>query len=144
MEYRQGRLGRIFVLKFSHKEDVKKSLEGFLKKEGLKTAVFVFLGAFGEGRLVTGPKKAVVPPEPNYAAFKDGWEVLGLGTVFPGNGPQVHMHASMGKKRKTLTGCVRQGVGIFMVIEAVVFELKGVKAAKELDPKTGLNLLKFL
>ena len=144
MEYRQARLGRIFVLKFSHREDVKTTLDDFLKKEKIRCASFVFLGAFEKGRLVTGPRKAVVPPDPNYAAFKDGWEVMGVGTVFDGETPQVHMHASMGKQRKTLTGCVRKDVRIFMVIEAVVFELKGIRAKKELDPKTGVNLLKFL
>jgi predicted DNA-binding protein with PD1-like motif len=50
----------------------------------------------------------------------------------------------MGKKLKTLTGCVRKRSKVFLVIEAVVFELKGVKATKEIDPKTGLNLLKIL
>jgi predicted DNA-binding protein with PD1-like motif len=50
----------------------------------------------------------------------------------------------MGKKMRTLTGCVRKKTMVFLVIEAVVFELKGVKATKEIDPKTGLNLLKIL
>lgn len=144
MEYRQGRLGRIFVLKFAHHDDVKDSLDGFLKKENVRCAAFVFLGAFEKGRLVTGPKKAVIPPEPNTTAFKDGWEVMGVGTVFDGETPQVHIHGSMGKKQKTLTGCVRKDVQVFMVIEAVVFELEGIRARKELDPRTGLNLLKFL
>jgi predicted DNA-binding protein with PD1-like motif len=33
---------------------------------------------------------------------------------------------------------------VFLVIEAVVFELEGVKATKAIDLKTGLNLLKIL
>jgi len=33
---------------------------------------------------------------------------------------------------------------VFLVIEAVVFELKGVRALKDIDPLTGLNLLKIL
>jgi predicted DNA-binding protein with PD1-like motif len=50
----------------------------------------------------------------------------------------------MGRKLKTLTGCVRKRSEVFLVIEAVVFELKGVKAAKRIDPLTGLNLLQIL
>jgi predicted DNA-binding protein with PD1-like motif len=50
----------------------------------------------------------------------------------------------MGKRKDTLTGCVRKDTKVFLVIEAVVFELKGVKANKEIDPRTGLNLLKIL
>ena len=138
-------MGRVFLVKFDNKDDILRSLEGFVSKERMKSAVLVFLGAFRKGQLVTGPKKAVVPPEPNWKAFDDGWEVMGVGTVFSGKkGPQIHMHAAMGKKDKALTGCVRKKVEVFMVIEAVVFELKGVKARKEIDPGTGLNLLKIL
>jgi len=50
----------------------------------------------------------------------------------------------MGKKTKTLIGCIRKKSEVFLVIEAVVFELKGVKATKGIDPKTGLNLLKII
>ena len=35
-----------------------------------------------KGHIVTGPKKPVIPPEPNWKKFKDGWEVMGVGTVF--------------------------------------------------------------
>ena len=46
----------------------------------------------------------------------------------------------MGKKLKTLTGCVRKKSRVFLVIEAVVFELKNIKASKDIDPETGLKL----
>lgn len=144
MEYREGTLGRVFVLKFAHGEDIKKALEGFLEKEHVETASLVFLGALNKGKIVAGPKKAVVPPEPNWVSFSEGWEVLGVGSVFPGKGPQIHMHGAMGKNRKVLAGCIRDNIDIFMVIEAFVFEIKGVKASKEPDAKTGLNLLRFL
>ena len=45
------------------------------------------------------------------------------------------------KKKKVFTGCIRKDSKVFLVIEAVVFELKGVKATKDIDPSTGLNLL---
>jgi len=145
MQYTQGKLGRVFVLKFEHQDILLKELEGFIRKEKLKTAVFVFIGALLKGDLVTGPQKPVIPPEPNWVDFKDGWEVMGMGTVFTNTtGPQIHIHSSMGKKLKTLTGCVRKESRVFLVIEAVVFELKGVKADKNLDPQTGLNLLRIL
>lgn len=69
-----------------------------------------------------------------------------MGTLFPSaeGAPQIHIHASMGKKKKSLTGCVRRDSKVFLVVEAVVFELKGVKAEKIQDPKTGLNLLRIV
>jgi len=145
MQYTKGTIGRVFVLKFEDDDVVIDKLNVFLKEERVKSATMIFLGALKKGNLVTGPKKPVIPPQPNWVAFKDGWEVMGMGSVFTNKtGPQIHIHASMGKKNKVLTGCVRNDCNVFLVVEAVVFELKGVKATKEIDPKTGINLLQII
>lgn len=131
-------------MKFDNEDVLIEELVRFAKKEKIKAATMVFIGALNRGDLVTGPKKPVIPPEPNKVYFKDGWEVMGIGTIFTNKlGPQIHIHASMGKKLKVLTGCVRGKSKVFLVIEAVVFELKGVKGSKAIDPKTGLNLLRI-
>ena len=145
MKYTKGEIGKIFVLKFDNNDIFLDELKKFARKEKLKSAVFVFIGALRKGKLVTGPKKPIIPPEPNWVKFKDGWEALGIGTIFTGkSGAQIHVHSSMGKKNRVITGCIRQKAKVFLVIEALVFELKGVKASKDLDPKTGLNLLKII
>lgn len=145
MQYTQGTIGRLFVLKFEDDDVLIEKLSSFAKKERLKAAAMVFIGALKKGDLVTGPKKPMIPPEPNKVNFKDGWEVMGIGTIFTNkSGPQIHIHSSMGKKNKVLTGCVRGKSKVFLVIEAVVFELKGVRVSKDIDTRTGLNLLKIL
>ncbi|MDP3791785.1 MAG: DUF296 domain-containing protein [Candidatus Omnitrophota bacterium] len=145
MRYSKGSVGRIFLLKFDNDDIVLKEIDKFARHEKLKCATLIFLGALKEGHIVTGPKKPVIPPEPNWKKFKDGWEVMGIGTIFTNKkGPQIHIHTSMGKKNNTLTGCVRKDSKVFFVVEAIVFEIKGVKATKDIDPETGLNLLKIL
>lgn len=145
MEYTKGDIGRIFLLKFNNEDIFLEELEKLAKKEQIETAVFVFLGALKEGQLVVGPRKPVIPLKPNRVDFKGGWEVMGMGTVFTNEvGPQIHIHATVGKKQKVLMGCVRKGAKVFLVVEAFVFELKGVKATKTIDSETGLNLLKIL
>jgi uncharacterized protein len=145
MEYTTGKIGRIFVLKFSDDDILLRELDRFSRKEKLKAAVIVFLGAMKQGDLATGPKKPVIPPQPNWQSFSGGWEAMGVGTIFTNKtGPQIHIHTAMGKKAKTLTGCVRKASKVFLVIEAVVLELKGVSATKAIDPETGINLLRIL
>jgi predicted DNA-binding protein with PD1-like motif len=127
---------------------VKEYLEKTLRHlDGLEEDIEVekvFIGALNSGDLVTGPKKPIIPPKPNKVSFQDGWEVMGIGTIFANKSmPQIHIHSSMGKKLKTLTGCVRGKSKVFLVIEAVVFELKGVHATKSIDPRTGINLLRI-
>ncbi|MDD3088219.1 MAG: DNA-binding protein [Candidatus Omnitrophica bacterium] len=142
MKYTCGKIGRIFVLKFNDKDILLDKLAEFTKKERLRAATILFIGALRQGDLVTGPKKPVIPPQPNKVIFKGGWEVMGIGTIFTNSkGPQIHIHSSMGRKSKAFTGCVRGKSQVFLVIEAVVFELKGVKASKGIDLHTGLNLL---
>jgi predicted DNA-binding protein with PD1-like motif len=142
MQYTQGTIARIFLVKFENNDILIDNLSRLAKQEKIKAASVIFIGALRQGDLVTGPKKPVIPPQPNKIDFKDGWEVMGIGTIFTNSrGPQIHIHASMGKKNKVLTGCVRGKSKVFLVIEAVVLELKGVKASKDIDPKTGLNLL---
>ena len=142
MKYTKGRIGRVFVLKFDNNDIFIDKLSEFTRRECLKAASMVFIGALRKGTLVTGPKKPVIPPKPNEVRFKDGWEVMGIGTIFVNSkGPQIHIHSSMGKKNRVLTGCVRGKSKVFLVIEAIVFELIGVKASKGIDTKTGLNLL---
>ena len=144
MKYSKGNIGRIFLLKFEDGDSMVDELSAFARKEKVKAAVMVFIGALNKGDLVTGPKKPVIPPEPNKMSFKGGWEALGTATIFSNKiGPQIHIHASIGKKQKVLTGCVRGKSKVFLVIEAVVFELKGIKASKDIDPRTGLNLLRI-
>lgn len=115
------------------------------KKEKISSGVMVFIGALKKGHVVTGPKKPKIPPKPHWESFKDAWEVVGLGTIFKGQkGPEVHIHGALGKGRKVLSGCIRKDSKVFLLIEAVIFELKGIKVRKDLDPKTGLKLLRFL
>lgn len=145
MKYAQGNIGRLFLLRFEDRDILLDKLSLFAKKEKLKAATLIFLGALKKGDLVTGPRKPVIPPVPNRVSFDRGWEVMGIGTIFSGkDGPQIHIHAAMGKKKSALVGCVRGRSKVFLVIEAIVLELKGIKATKSIDPKTGLNLLKLL
>lgn len=144
MQYTQGTIGRIFLVKFQDDDLVIDNLSLLAKQERIKAATLIFIGALKKGELVTGPKQPVIPPQPNKVAFKDGWEVMGIGTIFTNSkGPQIHIHASMGKKNKVLTGCLRGKSKVFLVVEAVIMELKGIKASKDIDPETGLNLLKI-
>jgi predicted DNA-binding protein with PD1-like motif len=142
MRSTEGKIGRVFVLRFEDGDIVLKELERFCRREKVKSGVCMFIGALREGDLAAGPKRPVIPPEPNWVGFRDGWETLGIATVFPGRkGPQLHVHAAMGRKSRVLTGCVRKESSVFLVLEAVLMEIRGCKASKDVDPRTGINAL---
>jgi predicted DNA-binding protein with PD1-like motif len=75
--------------------------------------------------------------------LSDVHEVAGAGTLFPdenGN-PILHMHMACGREASSITGCIRQGVKVWQVMEVILFELTGTTAIRALDPRLGFNLL---
>jgi hypothetical protein len=141
MQYSEGQLGRVFVLRIDEGEDFLAALQEFVRKKEIKAGSVFFLGALHEGRMVTGPEEPVIPPEPHFILFEGGWEVFGMGTIFPGDeGPMVHYHASVGRAGHALTGCLRERALTYLLIEAVVIEFTGLAVRREYDEKTRLHL----
>ena len=143
MQYSEGRLGRVFVVRLEEGEDLIGSLERFVAEKGVSAGMIQFLGALKEGRLVAGPKVPTVPPGPPFIEELDGaWEVFGVATVYPGDGdrPSVHIHASAGHSDRALTGCLRERATTYLVVEAVVFEFVGLFARRAIDEESGLRL----
>ncbi len=144
MKYQIGKTGRVVVARFEDHEDVLGNLVDIAKREKIKAAVFYLIGGMREGKIVVGPEKDVMPPVPVWKELKETHEVVGVGTVFyQGDEPKVHFHGAFGKKEMVKVGCLREKSETFLVIEAVVVEIEGVDAVREVDPVSGLTLLKL-
>jgi len=141
MQYSEGQLGRVFVLRIDEGEDFLAAMQEFVQKKEIQAGSVFFLGALHDGRMVTGPEKPVIPPEPHFVLFEGGWEVFGIGTIYPGDeAPMIHYHASVGRSGHALTGCLREKAVTYLVVEAVVIEFTGLAVRREFDEKTRLYL----
>jgi predicted DNA-binding protein with PD1-like motif len=143
MQYSEGRLGRVFVIRLEDGEDLIGSIQRFVAEKGVATGMIHFLGALREGRFITGPKEPTIPPEPPFVENLVGaWETFGVATIYPGDGgePTIHIHASAGHGDRSLTGCLRERATTYLVVEAVVFEFLGLEARRCIDERTGLYL----
>jgi len=141
MQYTEGQLGRVFVVRIDDGEDMLVSLRQFVHDKGVRAGSIVFLGALMNGRMVTGPEEPVIPPVPHFVMFEGGWEVFGVGTIYPGEGgPHIHYHASVGRAGHALTGCLREKAVTYLIVEAVIYEFTGLSARKEFDEKTQIHL----
>ena len=144
MKYQVGRQGRIILARFEDREDVLGNLTGLARKENVKAAVFYLVGGMREGSIVVGPEKDEFPPTPVWKKLGESHEVVGFGTIFwQGNEPKVHFHGAFGKKEMVKVGCLRENSETFLVLEAVIMEIEGVTARRELDPVSGMVLLKL-
>lgn len=144
MKYQIGRTGRVVVARFEDHEDVIGNLASIAKKENIRAGIFYLIGGMREGSIVVGPEKDVMPPVPVWKELGESHEVVGLGTVFyQGDEPKVHFHGAFGKKDMVKVGCLREKSETFLILEAVIVEIDGVDAVRELDPVSGLTLLRL-
>src|SRR5512137_1500430 len=144
MEYTEGQLGRVFVVRIDDGEDMLLSLRQFIADKSVNAGSILFLGALMNGRMVTGPEEPVIPPVPPFVMFEGGWEVFGVGTLYPGkNGPQIHYHTSVGRSGHALTGCLREKAITYLVVEAIVLEFTGLSARRLFDEKIQVHLPVF-
>ncbi len=144
MKYQAGRTGRAFVAKFEDGEDFLQSLAGLARKEEIRCAVFFLVGGAKGGRVVLGPKGDEMPPEPVWGEIAGNSEMLGTGTIFwDETGPKAHLHMAAGRGESVKVGCLREKSRTFLVLEAVILEITGIDASRQVDPASGLALLRL-
>ncbi len=145
MKYSQAKPGRIFVIRLEDGDIVHEAIESFAREQAIGAATLVILGGADQGsRLVVGPEEGrATPIVPLGLVLENVHEVAGVGTLFPddkGN-PVLHMHMACGRNGDTVTGCVRTGVKVWHVMEAVLFELVDSTGVRRPDAATGFELL---
>ena len=145
MKYSEAKWGRVFVIRLEDGDIVHESIERLAVENNVRAGALVILGgADKDSRLVVGPEDGRAEAiRPMTSLLADVSEVAGTGTLFPDeNGrPVLHMHMACGREEKTVTGCVRTGVRVWQVMEAVLFELTDTHAVRKHDPVTGFALL---
>jgi len=141
MQFSEGRLGRVFVLRIDDGEDFLGVTREFVRDKGIATGTILYLGALRQAKMVTGPEAAVLPPDPHYVMFEGGWEMVGIGTICTGeDGPAIHFHASVGRAGHALTGCLRERATTYIVAEVIILEFTGISIVHRFDEKTQVNL----
>jgi len=141
MQYTEGQIGRVFVVRIDDGEDMLHAIRQFVTDKNIQAGSIQFLGALMNGRMVTGPEEPVIPPVPHFVLFEGGWEVFGFGTIYPGDdGPHIHFHGSVGRSGHALTGCLREKAVTYLIVEAVITEFTGLTARREFDEKMQMHL----
>lgn len=145
MKYSQAKQGRVFVIRLEDGDIIHKELELFCKKKEIKAAAVIIIGGADKGsELITGPEKGrSVTINPMKHILNNVYEVSGNGTIFPDEKgePLLHMHIACGRETKTITGCVRDGVKVWHIMEVILFELLDCSGVRCFNQQTGFNLL---
>ena len=145
VKYSEARSGRIFVIRLEDGDIVHEEIEKFATEKSIKAATLTIVGGADLGsRIIVGPEKGRENPvKPMGHSLEDVHEITGSGTLFPddeGN-PVLHMHMACGRNESTVTGCIREGVKVWQIMEVVMTELIDSSAVRRLDKATGFKLL---
>ena len=145
MEYKSGRTGRVFAVRFDEGDDFLQGMLELIKKENIRFGWFHVIGGLREAGVVTGPREPVMPPEPVWRQVDDARETLGTGSIAwdENDEPKIHLHADLGHHGDTLTACIRKDTRVYLVLEVYVFEISGINASRPWYDKGGFNRLTF-
>jgi len=146
MKASEGKIGRVFVLRLEDGDVVPACIEEFAAKNAIKVGHVILIGGIGGGQVVVGPRDSkAMPPDPVLLPVDGAHEVEGLGIIAPDKDgkPVLHIHASLGRGGRTLTGCLRPGVKTWLVGEAIIYEILGANAKRLPDKASGFNLMEM-
>jgi uncharacterized protein len=144
VEYQTGRPGRIIVVRFGDSEDLLAGISDVCRTENIRAACFNIVGGMKAGRFVVGPETEEMPPIPAWRELQESHEAVGFGTVFwDRDQPKVHFHGAYGKHDSVKAGCLREASQSFLVLEVVITEILDVSIVRELDPSSGMVLMKM-
>jgi predicted DNA-binding protein with PD1-like motif len=140
----EGRIGRVFVVRLDDGDIIPDCLEKFALDNKITHGQVLLIGGICGGQIVVGPRYSDKrPPEPMLIPVDGAHEVAGIGVLCPGpdEKPMLHIHAALGRAGQTRTGCLRPGVNTWVVGEAVIYEITGVKCQRLKDKDTNFALL---
>jgi predicted DNA-binding protein with PD1-like motif len=144
MEYSVGGVGRVVVARLFEGEDLHECIDQIAVKEGIRCAAVLITGGFRKANVVVGPRQEEPKIEPRFQVFAGPGEVLGVGTLYWNDaGPKLHIHTAIGKDGESLVGCPRHDTRTFLILEVTIIEIAGIDAARQFDPKAGMNLLRL-
>ncbi|MBE9504228.1 MAG: DNA-binding protein [Proteobacteria bacterium] len=145
MKFSETKQGRVFVIRLEDGDILHEEIEKFARDKSIKAASLIVVGGADAGsKLIVGPEvDRETPITPMEHLLERAHEVSGAGTIFPDDEghPILHMHIACGRKTSTVTGCVREGVKVWNVMEVILYELLDSTALRVLDKKTGFKLL---
>lgn len=140
MKVTEGKIGRVFVLRFDDGDVVPECIEKFAADAGIAAAHVSFSGGLTGGEIAAGTDSPYAVPfhpcavkvaESRSAAFTGILAIDAVGT------PHLTLAGALGYKDGTFAGNIGAGAKVWLSAEAVVYEIVSADCRRELDESTG-------
>ena len=142
LAYTEFKLGRLFMGRLPHGQDLIASIEGFCQEASIQTATFSLIGAVSSFTIGAYDQKQQVYIT---ATEKGPFEIItctGNVSLMDGK-PFVHAHIALGDQDGMLAGGHLFSETIIYAGEICLQELAGKPLERTYDETTGLSLWKF-
>ena len=146
MQATEGKIGRVFVLSLNDNDELPGCIEDFARDHGIKTGYINFIGGIKTGKIVAGPQDANARPVKTLDVdISDTHETAAIGLIAPDtdNNPVLHIHGVLGRDKNVVTGCLRNGVKVWVTGEAILYEIAETSCVREFEEESGFNLLRI-
>ena len=145
MKATEGKIGRVFILRLEDNDKLPTCIEDFAKEQGIKNGYVNFIAGIKAGSIISGPEDANERPVKTLSVDIDNThESAAMGMIAcDSNGePILHVHGFFGRNGDTLSGCLRNGVDVWVTGEAIIYEILDAICLREVEGDTGFKLLK--
>ncbi len=126
MQYSEGKIGRVFVLRLEDNEPVVHTIETFAKEKNILVGHVALIGCIKDGTINSGPvNQEDDQPIPISIELGKASETLSTGVIAPdiNNHPILHLHGAMGRDGNTNVGCIMKSVNAWLVNEVIIYEI---------------------
>lgn len=132
MIWAEGKLGRVFVVRFESGEEIVSTIKSFLVERDLNGGFILALGSFSW----VEARDAYF----NVSRFTGKIEFMGWGTISKGAEHVIHMHVMLSlKDEKMFFGHLLEGRILYG--EAIIGEIGGVKFGRKFDERMQAEVL---
>ncbi len=145
MKATEGKIGRVFILRLEDNDKLPNCIEEFAKNNDIGNAYVSFIAGIKTGKIVTGPRDATARPvETINVDISDTHESAAVGIIARDteDNPILHIHGFLGRDGNAVSGCMRNGVDVWVTGEAIIYEILDANCVRALDKDTGFTLLK--
>lgn len=145
MKATEGKIGRVFILRLEDNDKLPHCLEAFAKEQNIQNAYVNFIAGIRTGNIITGPEDADARPIKTINVdIENTHESAAIGLIARDTAgePILHIHGFFGRNGATVSGCLRNGVDVWVTGEAVVYEILDAVCIREAEEDTGFKLLR--
>jgi predicted DNA-binding protein with PD1-like motif len=133
MKFSEGKIGRVFVVRFDDGEEIPAAIEKFAGEHGIAIGYVNFTGGLTGGEIFAGSELPYARPfAPCKVPINEARFASAIGLIAPDeqHAPRVEIGGALGFQDKTLAGSLARNLKTWNGGEAIIYEVIGADLSR--------------